>query len=62
MGHYNSLSKKEIKGLLFHIEAQDYFGTLATHIDLTAQLLEVSKCSKNITDALYKQRDKLMYL
>jgi len=51
--------KKRIKGLEFHIQQNDYFGTLATVLDLLRQdadLLEIH------ARTLIRMRDDLVYL
>jgi hypothetical protein len=47
--------------LQFHIEANDFFGTLATVVDLVAQSLKKKGTSREIA-ALGRVRDQLMYL
>jgi hypothetical protein len=47
--------------LQFHIEANDYFGTLATVLDLVSQdLRKRGHCSN--AETLLRQRDRLMQL
>ena len=45
----------------FHIEENDYFGTLATVIDLVSQDLR-RKGHQNNAETLVRLRDGLMYL
>jgi hypothetical protein len=47
--------------LQFHIEKNDFFGTLATVLDLVSQDLR-KKAHLNNTETLLRQRDRLMYL
>ncbi len=48
-------------GLQFHIEENDYFGTLATVLDLVSQDLRKKGHLRN-AETLLHQRDRLMYL
>jgi hypothetical protein len=47
--------------LQFHIEENDYFGTLATVLDLVSQDLRKKGHHRN-AETLIRQRDRLMYL
>jgi hypothetical protein len=47
--------------LQFHIEENDYFGTLATVLDLVSQDLRKRGLLRN-AETLLHQRDRLMYL
>ena len=47
--------------LQFHIEQNDYFGTLATVLDLVSQDLRKKGHRRN-AETLLRQRDDLMYL
>ena len=47
--------------LQFHIESNDYFGTLATVLDLVSQDLRKKGHHRN-AETLLRQRDRLMYL
>ena len=47
--------------LKFHIEANDYFGTLATVLDLVSQNLRKRGHSRN-AETLSRLRDDLVYL
>ena len=47
--------------LQFHIEANNYFGTLATVLDLVGQDLRRKGHHRN-AETLLRQRDRLMYL
>jgi hypothetical protein len=47
--------------LQFHIQENDYFGTLATVVDLVAQSLKKKGTSREIA-ALGHVQDQLMYL
>ena len=49
------------EGLQFHIEENDYFGTLATVLDLVSQDLRKKGHLRN-AETLLHQRDRLMYL
>ena len=49
------------RSLKFHIRANDYFGTLATVLDLVSQDLR-KKGYRSNADTLGRQRDRLMYL
>jgi hypothetical protein len=48
-------------GLKFHIEENDYFGTLATVLDLVSQDLRKKGHLRN-AETLLRQRDRLMHL
>lgn len=48
-------------GLQFHIEENDYFGTLATVLDLVSQDLR-KKGHPSTAETLLRQRDRLMQL
>jgi len=56
--HTAAMSKRSLK---FHIRANDYFGTLATVLDLVSQDLRKKGFRLN-ADTLSRQRDRLMYL
>ena len=47
--------------LQFHIEKNDFFGTLATVLDLVSQDLRKKGHHRN-AETLLRQRDRLMYL
>ena len=47
--------------LQFHIEENDYFGTLATVLDLVSQDLGKKGHRRN-AETLLRQRDRLLYL
>jgi hypothetical protein len=47
--------------LQFHIEANDYFGTLATVLDLVSQDLR-KKGHRSNAETLLRLRDNLVYL
>jgi len=49
------------ESLQFHIEAKDYFGTLATVLDLVGQDLQKKGQHRN-AETLLRQRDRLMQL
>ena len=49
------------QSLQFHIEANDYFGTLATVLDLVSQDLR-NKGHHSNAETLGRLRDDLMYL
>ena len=48
--------------LEFHIAANDYFGTLATILDIAAQQLHAGSHRADIAQLLTKKRDELLYL
>jgi hypothetical protein len=48
-------------GLQFHIEQNDYFGTLATVLDLVIQDMRKKGESRN-AETLLRSRDRLMHL
>jgi hypothetical protein len=51
------------KQLEFHIASNDYFGTLATVLDLASQDLIAGRAnSADIARMLTKQKDDLLYL
>jgi len=50
------------KRLEFHIEKGDYFGTLATILDLIRQEIESRERKGRITRVLEKLKDDLLYL
>jgi len=52
------MSKRRLK---FHIQANDYFGTLATVLDLVSQDLR-KKGHSSKAETLRRLRDRLMYL
>jgi hypothetical protein len=56
------MDKDRIKGLEFHISVQDYFGTLATVLDLLRQDLEEGVKIENSHISLKKLTADLMYL
>jgi hypothetical protein len=56
------MDKKRIKGLEFHISVQDYFGTLATVIDLVRQDLGIRRYGERNEEVLMHMRDDLLYL
>jgi hypothetical protein len=49
------------ESLQFHIEQNDYFGTLATVIDLVSQDLQKNGQNRN-AEILQRLRDNLVYL
>ena len=51
----------DIKGLKFHIESDDYFGTLATVLSLLKQSLSGKKTLENLK-LLDSKVEELMYL
>jgi hypothetical protein len=55
------MTTKNIKGLEFHIEQDDYFGTLATVFSLLKQNLSKNKSLKGL-NFLDKKVTELMYL
>ena len=56
------ISKARRRGLEFHIEINDYFGTLATILDLSRQTLGQSAREREVAGYLAKQVNDLMYL
>ncbi len=50
------------KGLHFHIEVDDYFGTLATVLDLLRQSLEKGGYPPEDSRVLIEIKDDLVYL
>ena len=56
------MDQKTHKGLDFHVSVQDYFGTLATVIDLVRQDLGIRRYAERNDEALMRMRDDLMYL
>ena len=56
------ISKARQRGLEFHIEINDYFGTLATVLDLSRQTLGQSAREREVSSYLAKNVDDLMYL
>jgi hypothetical protein len=56
------MTKKRIKSLEFHIKTNDYFGTLATILDLLRQDLEEGVKIENSHVSLKKLTDDLLYL
>jgi hypothetical protein len=46
----------------FHIAANDYFGTLATILDLLRQEIEVRGCRAEDGELLHTLTDELLYL
>ena len=53
------MTKQRIKGLEFHIKTNDYFGTLATVLDLLRQDAELSEIDAR---TLIHMKDDLVYL
>ena len=56
------ISSKRRRGLEFHIETNDYFGTLATVLDLSRQTLGNTARERMIAEHLAKNVDDLIYL
>jgi hypothetical protein len=56
------ISKERQRGLEFHIKINDYFGTLATVLDLSRQTLGNSAREQEIAGYLKRNVDDLMYL
>jgi hypothetical protein len=56
------ISKARQRGLEFHIQINDYFGTLATILDLSRQTLGQSAHEREVGGYLAKQVNDLMYL
>lgn len=54
--------KKQLENLEFHIASDDYFGTLATRLDLLRQELERGLKLDEVHISLEKTRDELMQL
>jgi len=52
--------RERIDNLLNHIEADDYFGSLATIIDLIRQ--EMKKTNQELRETLHNLKDDLLYL
>ena len=48
--------------LQFHLETDDYFGTLATVLDLMKQTVDREGYTKDNDELLEKLRDDLVYL
>ena len=55
------MKSEDIKGLQFHIESDDYFGTLATVLSLLKQNLSKGESLKEL-DLLDRKVEELMYL
>lgn len=53
------MSRKSVE---FHIKSNDYFGTLATVLDLIKQNLQEYTLPKDISNSLSKKVEELMYL
>lgn len=56
------MTKKRIEGIRFHIANNDYFGTLATVLDLTRQTLGKSAREQGIAATLEALTKDLLYL
>ena len=56
------ISKARQRGLEFHIETGDYFGTLATVLDLSRQTLGQTAREREVAGYLEKNVKDLMYL
>jgi hypothetical protein len=56
------ISKERQRGLEFHIKINDYFGTLATVLDLSRQTLGNTARERMIAEHLIKNIDDLIYL
>jgi hypothetical protein len=62
MCYDRNMTKKRIKSLEFHIANDDYFGTLATVLDLLRQELEAGKKIEKCPISLKRMTEELMYL
>ena len=56
------ISKARRRGLEFHIEINDYFGTLATVLDLSRQTLGSSASEREVASYLERSVKDLIYL
>jgi hypothetical protein len=56
------ISKARQRGLEFHIETGDYFGTLATVLDLSRQTLGQTAREREVAGYLERSVRDLMYL
>jgi hypothetical protein len=56
------MTKKHLENLIFHIKSDDYFGTLATILELIKQDIENKKETPNIDETLKNIVKDLMYL
>jgi hypothetical protein len=56
------ISPERRRGLEFHIKVNDYFGTLATILDLSKQTLGNSAREREVAGYLERSVDDLMYL
>ena len=61
------MDKKKIKEIQFHIQVDDYFGTLATVLDLMRQSIEresmeANRIKRRHPKILKKLKDELVYL
>jgi hypothetical protein len=56
------MTKRRIKSIESHIAADDYFGTLATVLDLLRQDIDVLGGKKDHIKLLKRLRDDLLYL
>lgn len=56
------ISKKKIKSIKFHIEQDDYFGTVATMVDLMRQILLEKGFNAEANEWMGKLREELMFL
>jgi hypothetical protein len=56
------ISSKRRRGLEFHIKINDYFGTLATVLDLSRQTLDNTAREREVAGYLKRSVDDLMYL
>jgi hypothetical protein len=54
------ISKERQRGLEFHIKINDYFGTLATVLDLSRQTLGNTARERRIAEYLAKNVEDLM--
>lgn len=57
-----SLLSMNKERLQFHLETDDYFGTLATVLDLMKQTVDREGYTKDNDELLEKLRDDLVYL
>jgi hypothetical protein len=56
------ISKRRQQSLEFHIKVNDYFGTLATVLDLSRQMLESSARERKVVSNLTRIVNDLIYL
>ena len=58
----NNMTRQEIRNMEFHIRGDDYFGTLATRVDLVRQDMERRGYKREHDELLRTWRDELVHM